>query len=218
MKTEPWYMRKEIVEIYESFYEGKYRNADLMEKEAILRCIKFIGDVNSILEVGCGTAHFTRWLHGLGYATYGLDISNQMLKQARNLWPEGELIRGTSYFLPFRQETFDAVIFITCLEYMKDTEKAICEAGKVAKKGILVGLMNSWSLPTLRRRFQVLLGLNDFYRDAHFYSMPEIVRIMRRALKGKYELSSISTVFPFSIIRFSKMPLGAFLCVAARKS
>lgn len=211
-------MKEEVAKVYESFYEGKYRNADAMEKEAILRCIKFIGDVKSILEVGCGTAHFIRWLHGLGYDGYGLDISNQMLKQARRLWPEGELLRGSSYFLPFRQETFDLVIFITCLEYMKDAKKAIHEADKVARKGILVGLMNSWSLPTLRRRIQVLLGLNDFYRNAHFYSMPEIVRMMRSVLQGKYELSSISTVFPLSTPRFSKIPLGAFLCIAARRS
>lgn len=57
----PWFLRKEYVETYEQYYETKYKRADILEKEVLKEAISSLGKGKSILEVGCGTCHFTRW-------------------------------------------------------------------------------------------------------------------------------------------------------------
>jgi ubiquinone/menaquinone biosynthesis C-methylase UbiE len=214
--SKPWYFREEIAEKYESFYTGKYRKVDLLEKEALLKAVRSIGNVKSILEVGCGTAHFTRWFESIGYEVCGLDISDIMLKQARKYWPRGCLTRGISYYLPFKDNTFDVVMFVACLEYMGNPESVIVEAQRVASKGLVLGLMNSWSIPTIRRKLQVLLGLNDFYKNARFYSIRSATALLKKSVKTRYSIMYVTTAFPFNILRFSKIPYGAFLCIALR--
>lgn len=220
LKTEevPWYFNEEITSTYESWYEGKYRKADELEKSVLVECIEYIGGVKTILEVGCGTAHFTRFFEKIGLNAYGLDISPFMLKEAKKFWTADKLVLSSSSFLPIRDKSFDIVCFITCLEYMKDSVLVLEEASRVAKKGLLLGLMNAWSIPTIRRKIQIFFGLNPFYKNAHFYSIREIKKIISKAVKKDiYTLKSVSTVFPsFVPIKSSKLPLGAFLCVAVR--
>lgn len=214
----PWYFKEEIVSNYESWYEGKYKRADQLEKEVLRSAIEWIGGVKTILEVGCGTAHFTRWFEQIGIIAYGLDISQYMLREARKYWRDGNLIMGVSSSIPLRDKSVDVVSFITCFEYMDQPIEIIIEAARVARKGLIFGLMNAWSIPTLRRKVQVLLGLNPFYKNAHFYSSSEMKRLLNKALgKDNYSLFSRSTVFPgFIPIRDSSVPFGAFLCMGIR--
>jgi len=67
----PWYFKPEIAKVYESFYEGKYKEADIQEKNLLKFLLDQIDGVSEILEVGCGTGHFTRWLGSLGYIELG---------------------------------------------------------------------------------------------------------------------------------------------------
>jgi len=120
--------------------------------------------------------------------------------------------------LPIRDKYFDYVAFITCLEYMKEAHNVLKEAERVAKNGIIIGLMNSWSLPTLRRRIQIALGKNPFYTDTTFYSILSIKKVIKRAL-NKFKIAYInSTVFPkiFGKLKSKKFPFGAFLCIGIK--
>lgn len=214
----PWYFKEEITSTYETWYEGKYKRADVQEKAILRKGIDWIGDVRSLFEVGCGTAHFTRYFEELGIHAYGADLSPFMLKEAKKLWRSGKLARATSAFLPVGEKAVDVVAFITCFEYMPDPVHVIQEASRVARKGILFGLMNSWSLPTMRRRIQIAFGKNPFYKGAHFYSLPEIKETIRQALgRESCQIFQRSTVFPRPLpSNESRLPFGAFLCVSIR--
>ena len=71
------------------------------------------------LDFGCGTGRSTRFLKALGFETTGVDISEDMLRQARELDPEGNYvlvedgslgrIRGEAYDLVLSAFTFDNV-------------------------------------------------------------------------------------------------------------
>jgi ubiquinone/menaquinone biosynthesis C-methylase UbiE len=214
----PWYFREEITNNYESWYEGKYKKADLQEKITLIEMIKWIGEIHSLLEVGCGTAHFTRWFEENRLDSCGLDFSPFMLKEAKSLWRNGKLVLGISDFLPIKDKAVDLVAFITCIEYMPDPVAVIKEARRIAREGLVMGLMNSWSIPTLRRKIQVIFGKNPFYSNARFYSLYKIRSIIKMALQDeKYSLRQISTAFPRPLlIERSRVPFGAFLCVGVR--
>ncbi len=215
----PWYFKEEITSTYESWYEGKYKRADIQEKAVLKKGIDWIGDVDTILEVGCGTAHFTRWFGEMGIKAYGVDLSPFMLKEAKRLWRSDTLIRAASPCLPLKENSVDAVGFIACFEYMPWPVDVIHEAARVARKGIFFGLMNSWSIPTIRRRIQIALGKNPYYKNAHFYSLPEIERLIEKTTAKGASVFQRSTVFPRPLpVEESRLPFGAFLCVSLRLS
>jgi len=216
--SKPWYLRKEYVETYEQFYETKYKRADILEKNLLKEMIEKFNEVNSILEVGCGTCHFTRWMDSLGYYSVGVDISILMLNESKKYW-RGDIILADSHYLPLKDKCFDLVAFITCLEYMEKVEDVIKESARVAKKGIIFGLMNKWSLPTIRRRIQIAFGKNPYYTKTTFYSIFSIKKKIKKALKDKEKiLYWNTTVFPriFKNLKSRIFPFGAFLGVCVK--
>lgn len=214
----PWYLREEIVTRYESWYEGpKGERMDRLEKKLLRSLLGYFDKVESLLEVGCGTAHFTRWFaNELGLDVVGVDISPLMLQEARKYW-QGPLVLGDAMALPFEDKSFDVVAFITSFEYIPDPVKALKEAARVARQGLMMGLMNRWSLQTIRRRIQEFFGKNPFYQNAHFYSLFEIRRLLTKALGEDLHIIWESTLFPqFLPIESARLPFGAFLGLAVR--
>jgi len=219
MQKDAWYFKEEIVKTYESWYEGKYKRADKLEKALLKKLLNTLQHAESLIEVGCGTAHFTRWFESLGLECYGLDLSHLMLKEAKKLWPSKSLLRGVSTHLPFKDDSFDVVAFIACLEYMPNTVEVLGEASRVARKGIILGLMNKWSLPTIRRIIQVKMKKNPYYKNATFYSILRIKRILKEALKDTYDIPCWSTTLflkIFGSVESSIIPFGAFLGLAVK--
>ena len=71
---------------YEAWYETlEGQRADGLEKGVLCWLLPGFPRAGSVLEVGCGTGHFSRWLRCHGLATVGLDLSPAMLAEARVL-------------------------------------------------------------------------------------------------------------------------------------
>jgi ubiquinone/menaquinone biosynthesis C-methylase UbiE len=212
-------MKEDVVQGYESWYTGKYQRADLLEKQVIKLMLSEFDQPKTVLEIGCGTGHFTRWFGESGFQASGLDLSPLMIRQAKKLWPGADLINGASLSLPLISKSFDVALFITCFEYMKDPLKVLREAERVSRQGIVLGLMNAWSLPTLRRKLQLAFGKNDYYRNAHFYSISEIKNLSKKAFNGSAKVTKWRTTLfpkPLGLERDTGNPFGAFLGVAIK--
>jgi ubiquinone/menaquinone biosynthesis C-methylase UbiE len=219
MQRDAWYFREDIVKTYESWYEGKYKRADVLEKTLLKKLLDALPETRSLLEVGCGTGHFTRWFKSLGLECFGLDLSHLMLREAKRLWADGSFFRGEAAHLPFRDGSFDVVVFIACMEYMPEPVTVLIEASRVARHGIVIGLMNKWSLPTVRRILQVKMGRNPFYETARFYSVLDMKRILKDAFGNRSQIAHwATTVFPriFVNTESSLIPFGAFLGLAMK--
>lgn len=180
---------------YESWYqttEGK--RADALEKAALRELLEGFSTASSVLEVGCGTGHFTRWLHEMGQMVAGLDLSMAMLRVTRRL--NGvPLVQGDACRLPFASGTFDVTAMITTLEFVNCPKVALAEAVRVARDGVLLGVLNRWSILALRRR---LSGLSrpTIYDDARFYSVAELGRLLRGVADEGADIVWRSTLFP----------------------
>lgn len=193
---EEWFFNREYTDSYELWYEGRYKRAEVWQKKVLGGLIKKDERINTLLEFGCGTTRFTRWWDSIGIQATGGDISPFMLSQAVQLF-DGDLVMGDSHFMPFKENTFDAVGFVTTFEYYKDPVKVIREAARVGKYGIIFGMMNRKSTKVVRRRVQQAFGKNPFYTTAHFYTPAELIDTIHEALKDeKYTIDWMTTGLP----------------------
>ena len=134
---------------YEQWYSEEGRRADALEKALLWKLLKAFPDARTALEVGCGTGHFTRWMAEKGLDTVGLDASQPMLMEARR-YDGSQYLLGDALHLPVADRSFDLVALITTLEFVPDPARALAEAARVARQGILLGVLNRYSLLTLR--------------------------------------------------------------------
>jgi len=109
---------EEIVPAYHQWYKEPPGLAlAALEKKALSRLLFRLGG-GSLLDVGCGTGYFTAWLAELGFLVVGLDRSASMLQFARERYGHLSFLQGSGEALPFSDRSFDAVFFITSLEFM----------------------------------------------------------------------------------------------------
>ncbi len=202
---------------YEAWYETpEGRRADELEKAVLGRLLQAFPRPTSVLEVGCGTAHFTRWLSEQGLAAVGLDLSAAMLAQGLDGIP---LVRGDALRLPFADGAFDLTALITTLEFLERPREALAEALRVARYGLLLGVLNRWSLLGLQRRLAGLFR-PTIYDSAHFYSVGELKRLVTgvsppSAAGVKGQISWRTTLFP-RIWPWpqARLPWGGFIGLA----
>ena len=110
----------------------------ILEKETNY-LYKELRDYKRILDIGCGIGQFEERLSQLNIT--GLDNSEAMLEEARKRSDKG-FVLGNGERLEFPDWSFDAIVYITTLEFVDDYKKAINEAVRVLEpKGKLVVMM-----------------------------------------------------------------------------
>lgn len=206
-----WFFNREYTDTYEKYYEGPYKRAEVWQKNILTNLIKKDTRVRTLLEFGCGTTRFTRWWSEIGIEASGGDISPFMLSQALYRF-DGDLVMADSHYMPFKKHSFDALAFITTFEYYKDPVQVLREAARVAKHGIIMGMMNRNTPKLFRRRAQQLFGKNNFYVTATFYTPNKLQAIIKEALEGReytieWKCTGLPKWFP---VQEWKQPIGDF--------
>ncbi len=89
-----------------------------------------------ILDVGCGTGETLVFLKekGLAQNVYGVDKSPLAVKYARQRGLVN-VREGLASKLPYKNESFDLVLFLDVLEHIKDDVGAVKEAKRVLRPG-----------------------------------------------------------------------------------
>ena len=199
---------------YEAWYEKpEGRRADELEKAVLGWLLQGFPRLGSVLEVGCGTGHFSRWLSDQGLAVVGLDLSAAMLAEARAL--NGvPLVWGDARRLPFADRSFDLTALITTLEFLQQPQEALAEALRVARRGVILGVLNRWSLLGLQRRLAALFR-RTVYNAAHFYGVEELKQRLRSVASGKARILWRTTLFPLGWPwSQAGLPWGGFIAMA----
>lgn len=180
---------------YEAWYETEEgQRVDALEKAIFNWVLEHFPRTSSVLEIGCGTGHFSRWLDRGRLATVGLDLSTAMLARAQEL--NGvPLVQGNAFCLPFADNTFDVTAFITTLEFLALPRKALTEALRVAWHGVVLGVLNRWSFIGSRRRLAGLFR-PTIYDAAHFYGVRELAQLLRSVAGDKAHIVWRTTLFP----------------------
>ena len=173
----------------------------------------------TLLDVGCGTGHFSRRFAAAGLRVAGLDPDPAMLEHARSLGGGVSYLPGTGTGLPFGDNAYDYVTAVTSLCFITDPERALREMWRVARQAVLPGLLNRRSL--LHRRKHG----HGAYRGARWDKSAD-VRRWARQLEPAPRITIRSTIFMPGGGAFARaaeavlpgvLPWGAFLAVVLRK-
>lgn len=185
------------------FKSGKGRSALLIEQELLSRLWAPSGP-QQVLDVGCGTGVFSEWFAEQGHQVTGIDPSPYMLHLAGTRLPRNiHFQKGFAEDLPFEDGSFDTVALITTLEFVNDPPTALAEALRVARKTVLLGVVNKYSLITLYRRLECY-GLSSVYRHARFFSIPDLKRLVEDVLQGSVNLCWKTCLsFPLSLLKYT---------------
>lgn len=105
----------------------------------------------SLLDVGCGTGHFSRRFAGRGLSVTGLDPDPDALDYAAGLGGGIRYLKGNARSLPFADASFDCVTAITSLCFIPDPVPALQEMWRVTRHSLVLSLLNRHSLLYLKK-------------------------------------------------------------------
>lgn len=148
-----WEIFEEAATRYEAWYETpRGGRADRSERALLAWLLGWFPAPQRVLEIGCGTGHFTRWLGARGCLAIGLDRSPAMLREARVLAGSGPLVLADAHRLPLGDRAVDVSLLVTTLEFLERPERALEEGVRVAERGLVVVVLNRCSVGALSRR------------------------------------------------------------------
>jgi ubiquinone/menaquinone biosynthesis C-methylase UbiE len=200
-----------IAKGYEAWYAGPGQRADQQEKRLLGELLAGFVEARTALDVGCGTGHFTRWLAAKGLEAFGVDLSRLMLEEARQLGSP-PCTQGDALALPFADRSVDLAVMVTTLEFVADPARALAEAARVARHGLLLGVLNRWSVLALRRR----LLPSPVWRSARFFSPRPLMRLLERIMGPRIQsLTWRTTLWPIAGLPDLPLPWGGFIGLAA---
>ena len=159
------------VDKYEAWFD---RNQAAYQSE--LQALRILLPKNGKgLEVGVGTGRFAAPLG----VRVGVDPSPAMAKVAMERGIEVRF--GVGENLPCKDSSFDFILLVTTICFLDDVSAALREAYRVLTAGgyILVGFINRES--TLGKVYEKRKQESEFYRDATFLSVNEVVHHLKQA-------------------------------------
>ncbi|MGQ9585192.1 MAG: class I SAM-dependent methyltransferase [Anaerolineae bacterium] len=200
-----------VAATYEAWYQTtEGHKADQLEKQVLGSLLRGFPESRTLLETGCGTGHFSRWFAQQGLRVVGLDLSATMLAEAREDHTVGWVV-GEGTRLPFPDAAFDLAAFITTLEFLDRPAVALREARRVARRGILLGVLNAWSLLGLKRRIEGWFRPSA-YREARFYSVPRLRRLLQESLGEEVSWDWCTTLYPaWFPWQMTRLPWGGLI-------
>lgn len=164
------------------------------EKSCIEKLIKKV-ESKVAIDLGIGTGLFTKILREKGYKVIGIDISDEMLKIAKNRGFE-VIKHDLNNPLPFNDESFDFVFSMTSIEFLKNPQNLMGEVHRILKKDgeFLLITLNSLSLWAFVRRIKGLFIKNYVFKKGRFYSPDKLSKFFNE--KWEIEKSGTCTFIP----------------------
>lgn len=164
---------------YERWYETPAgRRAEQVERELLRAMLAGVPRGARVLEIGCGTGRFTRWLAESGNRVVGVDRSAVMLAEARRRGA-GPWVLSDAQALALRDRSCAAAVLVTALEFVPDPLAALRDALRVAERRVVIVALSAWSIGWWLRRWRRAEG--PIVSQARRWSPPALARLARRA-------------------------------------
>ncbi len=108
----------------------------------------------ALLDVGCGTGHFSRRFARLGLSVTGIDPDPAALKFAGTQGEAIHYLQGGVPELPFPDNAFDYTTAVASLCFVDEPLQALREIWRVTRHASVIGLLNRHSLLYRRKKGQ----------------------------------------------------------------
>jgi ubiquinone/menaquinone biosynthesis C-methylase UbiE len=177
----------EIAEIYDHRYDRKRgRNYYNHISRQVMERIPGKGH---LLDLGCGTGLFVQRYVGSGGTAVGLDISRGMITKAQARCETSHFTVGNAEYLPFADNSFDAVSSLLAFSYVKNPGMMLAEVFRVLRPGGAVAVCTlgknllTSGLPAIYTIGEAMkirhVGMGAF--SEHYYAEHEIKDLFRGA-------------------------------------
>ena len=182
-------MRLPKVEPFDRYphrYDGWFDRNKVVYESELLAVATLLPDGEG-LEVGVGSGRFASPLG----VRLGLDPSDRMVEMA--LKRGVKAVKGVGESFPVRSSCLDYVLMVTTICFLEDVRSAFEEAFRILKPGgsIVVAFIDRES--PLGRLYRKRKAESVFYRVAEFYSVDEVVSLLREAEFREFEFTQ--TIF-----------------------
>jgi len=210
-----------VADKYDKWYETtEGAMYDRLEKKAVSRYLRQNVQGMKLLEVGCGTGHWSRFFTDCGFEVTGVDVSECMIKvaQSKNIANTSFQI-ADGHSLPFKDNSFDVTAAITTLEFVGNAELVLQEMVRCTRKPsgqLLVGVLNA--LAGLNRNRQK--HPESLYAKALLFSPDQTKRLLQSHGQAHVITAGfiprqkcLLPLSPFidAVGRFLHLPYGVFI-------
>ena len=168
--------------LYEAWYQSPQGRAmERLVRESVSSLLELQAG-ERILDIGCGEGNHLQFFSRLGFDACGLDASPYMIRRARErLGHRCTLEVGDAEDLPFEDNEFDLALLINTLEFLDRPAEVLMEAGRVARRGVFIGVTNSLSWYCLCKKLQGLFK-KTLFTYATPYNLWELKSFVHAAL------------------------------------
>ncbi|HBK3262444.1 TPA: methyltransferase domain-containing protein [Legionella pneumophila] len=127
------------------------------------------------IEIGVGSGRFACALN----IYYGIEPAPAMRAIAASRGVD--VLNGKAESMPFPDNYFDFVLFVTTLCFVQDPRAALWEANRVLKPDgkLIIGMIDRNS--KLGQNYESSKMKAPFYQYAHFYSVNEVLELLKQA-------------------------------------
>ncbi|MHB8485225.1 MAG: class I SAM-dependent methyltransferase [Candidatus Acidiferrales bacterium] len=156
-----------------------------IEEEAVFQLSGNLGG-KCLLDLGCGDGTYSIAAFQRGARVTGVDISDVMLDSARRraaaCGASVEWRQASAESLPYDSGTFDIVLAVTILCFVRDPLQVVREVKRLLRPGgwSVIGELGRYSAWALSRRVRGWLG-SSRWRDAHFWTVGELQQLLQQA-------------------------------------
>lgn len=209
------FLNLDVANDYDEYYYTPIgHEVDVIEKSIITQALaKF--PRGEMLEVGCGTGHWTQFFVDEGFRVTAMDVSENMLKIAKNKDVDAEFLLGDALALPFSDNHFTVVSAITMLEFVDNQTKALEEIYRVLKKNgwLILGCLNENSVIGKNKKH------DETFKNAQFLSKQKLISILVNfhSIEFKFGVYLDSDFVLTHDNNASETIEPVFICVVAQK-
>lgn len=127
--------KKDYADELASYCSSAFKFGRKKIESSLLRFLEGSNGRTRVLDVGCGTGYYLNLISRKGFECLGIDHSENMLRQLKNIYPALNVRLGDARRLSFKDDSFDAVISIETLRYFSHQEHLLREIYRVTKPG-----------------------------------------------------------------------------------
>jgi ubiquinone/menaquinone biosynthesis C-methylase UbiE len=144
-------------QIWSNTYDTE-NNILIQVEEPVVKSIVKKFTPGTALDAACGTGRYSIFLDSLGFAVTGIDLSEDMLRIAKQKNGSINYIRADLNRLPFADGKFNLVVCGLAIHYVKNINKVMQEFSRVLRPGghIVISSIHPW---------QIVLGAHAEFHD-----------------------------------------------------
>lgn len=158
---------------YDNTFDGKFT---VKFKKKMFDAVT-IAPNDAVADIACGNGRMLyMFKEKASFSGYGVDISEKMIEQAKNLNDDMKFFVAPCDSLPFENEKIDVMTVCAAFHHFPDVEKFAKEAERTIKKGGRLYIAEVYLPRFLRWLFNPFVKFSKA-GDIKFYSPDEIIKL-----------------------------------------